>query len=40
MQEELLTQLIELVKEQIRLLQIMSLQLEKVNDSVHQVFLK
>jgi hypothetical protein len=40
MQEELLEQLIELVKEQIRLLQIMSLQLEKVNDSVHQVFLK
>ena len=40
MQEELLKQLIELVREQIRLLQIMSLQLEKVNDSVHQVFLK
>jgi len=40
MQEELLKQLIELVKEQIRLLQIMSMQLEKVNDSVHQVFLK
>jgi hypothetical protein len=40
MQEELLKQLIELLKEQTRFLQLISMQLEKVNDSIHQVFLK
>lgn len=40
MNDEALKQLIVLLQEQTRLLQVVIMQLEKVNDSIQQVFLK
>jgi len=40
MEQETSKQLIQLLQEQIRLLQIIAQQLEKVDYSIHQVFLK
>jgi len=40
MDDETTKQLIALLQEQIRLMQIMIAQIQQVNESVHQVFLK